>query len=105
MSVVYERFISIKKDLKKDEIDEVIFVNFSKHDLANDNVIDLENKASKNINQWNTVLYTIIYEFLDKNKKKVIKNEIVKNKEYQKSKYRNKRNFLFHNKKTLLFKF
>ena len=70
MSVVYERFISIKKVLKKDEIDEVIFVNFSKHDLANDNVIDLENKASKNINQWNTVLYTIIYEFLDKNKEK-----------------------------------
>ena len=85
MSVVYERFISIKKVLKKDEIDEVIFVNFSKHDLANDNVIDLENKASKNINQWNTVLYTIIYEFLDKNKeKKVIKNEIVKNKEIPK---------------------
>tara|TARA_A100001011_G_scaffold114027_1_gene120665 strand:- start:403 stop:2172 length:1770 start_codon:yes stop_codon:yes gene_type:complete len=81
IGIVYERYLSIKKVLSLQEIEKIILVNYTKLDFTNDNVADLEFKASNNINQWNTVLYTILYEFLDKTKKnKIEKFEIIKNK-------------------------
>ena len=96
LSIVYERFISIQKVLSNDEIEEIILVNHSKHDFSNDNVHDLETKASKNINQWNTVLYTNIYEFLDKKKNiKKSKLQIIKNTKNYKKSSTSIKNFIF----------
>ena len=96
LSIVHERFVSIQKVLTKEEIEEIILVNHSKEDYANDNVIDLENKASKNINQWNTVLYTIIYEFLNKKKNiKTLKFDIIKNDKNQKKTGKRIKNIFF----------
>jgi len=80
LGIVYERYLSIKKVLSTQEIEKIILVNYTKNDFMNDNVTDLENKASNNINQWNTVLYTILYEFLNKKENnKIAKFEIIKN--------------------------
>ena len=96
LSIVYERFISIQKVLSNDEIEEIILVKHLKYDFSNDNVHDLEIKASKNINQWNTVLYTNIYEFLDKKKNiKKSKLQIIKNTENYEKSTTSIKNFIF----------
>ena len=50
-------------------------------------MLDLINKSSNDINKWNTILYTIIFEQLNQNnKKKLLKNKIIENLENPKKK-------------------
>ena len=87
LGIVHERYISIKKVLTVKEIEKIILVDYTKSDLASNNVNDLTDKASNDINQWNTVLYTILYEFLnDSNPHKIEKLKIIKKKNIQKKK-------------------
>ena len=100
LGIFYERYISVKKALTIEEIDNIILANYSKHDLSNYNVLDLINKSSNDINKWNTILYTIIFEQLNQNnKKKLLKNKIIENLENPKKKSDNKLSF----KKFIIF--
>ena len=65
IGIVYERYTSLEKALNDDEINHLILAEYSSYDLSTNNVDDLENKACKNTNEWNTILYTQIFEFLN----------------------------------------
>ena len=94
LSIVYERYISIKKVLSVKEIKKIILADHTIFDLATNNVGDLENKASNNINQWNTILYTLLLEFLSNNKTHEIqKFKIIKNEKIKKNSKINIKNF------------
>ncbi len=95
LGIVHERYISIKKVLTVKEIEKIILVDYTKSDLASNNVNDLTDKASNDINQWNTVLYTILYEFLnDSNPHKIEKLKIIKKKNIQKKNKKNLKYFV-----------
>ena len=50
--------------LKKYEINKILLSDYTQQDFFVSNVSDLEEKASTNLNFWNNILYTKIYEFL-----------------------------------------
>ena len=75
IGIVYERYTSLENVLKDKKINEILLIESNLKDLSTHNVSDLEYKASKNLNEWNTVLYTHIFEYLNlPHKKKFFKN-------------------------------
>jgi len=64
IGIVYERYTSLEKALNNKDIDHLVLAEYELNDFSTYNVYDLETKASKNINGWDTILYTKIFEHL-----------------------------------------
>ena len=80
IGIVYQRYTSLENALKDEMIDNILLVKSNLDDLSTNNVSDLEYKASKNINEWNTILYTHIFENLNTTHKQIKFNHKIEKK-------------------------
>ena len=67
LTIVRERFSSLNIAIKNYDINEVALTDFNDEDFYVHNVDDFEEKASKNINGWNSMLYAKIIKVLNYN--------------------------------------
>lgn len=75
LGIVNERYLSMKNALEKYKIEEIVLTEYKNEDFYVSNVSDLEFKASTNLNAWNNILYTKIFDSLSL-KCKVFKTRI-----------------------------
>jgi putative transferase (TIGR04331 family) len=67
LTVVRERYNSLNFAIKKFNISEVMLANFKEENFFVYNVDDFEEKASKNKDGWNSILYSKILKILNYN--------------------------------------
>ena len=67
VGIVYERYSSLEHALKKYEIDHLILADDKEFDFYSHCTEHLAESACKNLDNWNLVLYTNIFKFLNKN--------------------------------------
>ena len=67
LGIVSERYHGLNDAFSKFDINQIILADYEHEDFFVENVGDLEEKASKNLNGFNNILYTKIFEILNFN--------------------------------------
>ena len=92
IEIVYERYRSLENALEKKKVNYVVLAKYDNSDFFTDNVLDLVSKDIKKQDDWNFILYTKIFKFLNKKTKKVLLKSIDIPKK-SKNNYKKKKNF------------